>query len=561
MPQQHRRRPDPHHGGRRRVEPGRRRRICKRRVVPPATVERESVTQPPGVGAGDASSTPAAVQAHVGAKEREGGIPAPLPPLSAIPDLRRQNAETFARRLRPPMFQPLDPPPLLPSGEHLSIARRKPGPLTTADTPEEPSKNRKRTGRRRANGEGSIFPYRNGYAAYVWVTTPAGERRRKWVYGKNREETHGKYIQLLAEAKNGRVTTKIPTVGNRVAYWLEAVVVEPDYAPLSIVTCETFARLYIVPFLGKKRLDKLSVRDVREWVNKLRRTCQCCAQGKDARRPVAHWNPQRRRHCCAVGKCCGQVLSEATVQKALKTLRAILSNAVMEEVISKNVAASVRVSTPRKRKDKPWTADEARRFLESAQKNDDPLYAAFVLILVLGLRKGEVLGLDWKYVDLDAGEIYVGEQLQRVRRALLRREVKTEDSEAPLPLPAICTAALRLRKQRQERDAENHPDWPANGLVFTRADGSAIEPAGGFNRRFDAAIARAGARRITVHATRGTCATLLAALDVHPRVAMRILRHSNIKMTMEVYTDATDAAVSEALKRLGSALTTPEDGA
>ncbi len=65
---------------------------------------------------------------------------------------------------------------------------------------------------------------------------------------------------------------------------------------------------------------------------------------------------------------------------------------------------------------------------------------------MLGLRKGEVLGLTWELVDLEAGELYVGEQLQRVGRQLLRRETKTESSEAPLPLPGICVAALKLRK-------------------------------------------------------------------------------------------------------------------
>jgi hypothetical protein len=51
-------------------------------------------------------------------------------------------------------------------------------------------------GRQRANGEGSIFPYRNGHAAYVWVTTPDGMRRRKWVYGKTREDVHGRWLKL-----------------------------------------------------------------------------------------------------------------------------------------------------------------------------------------------------------------------------------------------------------------------------------------------------------------------------------------------------------------------------
>ena len=55
----------------------------------------------------------------------------------------------------------------------------------------------------------------------------------------------------------------------------------------------------------------------------------------------------------------------------------------------------------------------------------------------------------------------------------------------------------------------------------------------------------------TVHATRRTCATLLAALDVHPRVAMRILRHAQIEMTMDVYTEVSDKQTLRALKRLG----------
>ena len=70
------------------------------------------------------------------------------------------------------------------------------------------------------------------------------------------------------------------------------------------------------------------------------------------------------------------------------------------------------------------------------------MYAAYVLVLVLGLRKGEVLGLTWTDIDLDRAELTVGLQLQRVGRQLLHRETKTEASDATLPLPEICVAAL-----------------------------------------------------------------------------------------------------------------------
>ena len=82
-----------------------------------------------------------------------------------------------------------------------------------------------------------------------------------------------------------------------------------------------------------------------------------------------------------------------------------------EELIGKNVAGLVKVSAPPKRRREPWSVEEARRFLESARGDIDPLYAAYVLILVLGLRKGEVLGLRWADVRLDAGEVHVNWQL------------------------------------------------------------------------------------------------------------------------------------------------------
>ena len=405
-------------------------------------------------------------------------------------------------------------------------------------------------GRQRANGEGSIFPYRTGYAAYVWVTTPDGARRRKWAYGKTREDVHGKWLKLHAAAQRGPVASNSPTLANYLAYWLREVVVPPNYAPLTCATYETLTRLYVVPGLGAKRLDKLTLRDVRAWLNQLRNTCQCCAQGKDARRP------ENRRRCCALPApvCCRQIASERTIRDAWTILCSSLTNAVTEELIPKNVAALLHVPKPRKRKVKPWTVDEARRFLESAKRDQDPLYAAYVLILVLGLRKGEVVGLPWDAVNLDGAELDVGWQLQRIHRELLHRETKTEASDATLPLPGICVTALRMRaKDQAVARATAGARWINSGFVFTTSVGTPFEPRN-FNRRFDTRCTQAAVRQITVHEVRHTCATLLAALDVHPRVAMRILRHAQIDVTMNVYTEVSDAKTLQALKRLGEQL-------
>src|SRR5438477_6586662 len=98
-----------------------------------------------------------------------------------------------------------------------------------------------------------------------------------------------------------------------------------------------FSRLYLAPGLGAKRLDRLQVRDVRAWLNQLRQTCQGGGQGKDASRPP---NGQR---CCAIGNCCQDRLSERSIRDARDTLRAVLTSAVADELLIRNVATAVRL--------------------------------------------------------------------------------------------------------------------------------------------------------------------------------------------------------------------------
>ena len=399
--------------------------------------------------------------------------------------------------------------------------------------------------RTRANGEGSIFPYRNGYAAYVWVTTPAGRRQRKYVYGKTREEVHAKWVNLTQAASRGPVATRIPTLGAYLTGWHDEVI-RPNSAPTTTANYGMFIRLYITPGLGDKRLDKLNVRDVQTWLNRLRITCQCCAQEKDAARD--------KPKCCAKGECCQQTPSDWTVRSAWTVLRSALGNAMRDELVSRNVAELARLPLPRPKKVKPWSVEEARTFLESASGGGDSLYAAYVLILVLGLRRGELLGLKWEDVDLDAAELRIGWQLQRVSGKLLRRETKTSASDGVLPLPDICITALRAwRKRQKEWRVKAGSAWQRQGFVFSTRYGMPVEPRN-FHRDFKKRAGKAKVPIIPVHATRKTCASLLVALDVHPRVAMQILRHSQIAVTMNVYSEVSSEATREALRRLGESL-------
>ncbi|MBO3735694.1 tyrosine-type recombinase/integrase [Glycomyces sp. NEAU-S30] len=133
-------------------------------------------------------------------------------------------------------------------------------------------------------------------------------------------------------------------------------------------------------------------------------------------------------------------------------------------------------------------------------------------------------------------------------------ELKTDEAEDYLPLPDIYVTAARIRLRQKELDrAAAGEAWQGSDLLLTSRIGTPLEPRS-FARMWDRRCDLAGVPRMTRRDARRTCSSLLADLDVHPRVAMRILRHSKFDITMEVYTKVSDEATREALRRLGEEL-------
>ncbi|MFB9676840.1 site-specific integrase [Streptosporangium vulgare] len=112
------------------------------------------------------------------------------------------------------------------------------------------------------------------------------------------------------------------------------------------------------------------------------------------------------------GKINGEEHSIGTVHVMRNVLSAALTRAMREEIISRNVARLATLPMIDSQRNQPWTADEARAFLRVARF--DPLYPAFVLLLLYGLRRGEALGLRWVDVDFDEGHVNIRRQLVRV---------------------------------------------------------------------------------------------------------------------------------------------------
>jgi integrase len=240
------------------------------------------------------------------------------------------------------------------------------------------------------------------------------------------------------------------------------------------------------------------------------------------------------------------------VQVMKTVLSSALTRAMREELLMRNVARLAEVPAWERRPITPWSAAEARAFLDAAK--DDTLYPAFVLLLLYGLRRGEVLGLRWHDIDQADNEIRIRQQVQRVKGRLWIGPVKTAAGRRDLPLLQLASDVLAIRDAAQAADrVELGRAWHNNGLVFTTRTGRPIEPRNlvrSFRRICDAN----GLRVISVHHLRHTTATLLKNLKVPARDAQLILGHSRLAVTLEIYSHEDREAHREALGKISDVL-------
>ncbi|MFD5424475.1 tyrosine-type recombinase/integrase [Streptomyces sp. NPDC127084] len=364
--------------------------------------------------------------------------------------------------------------------------------------------------KRNPNGAGSIWQRKDGrYEARVYVPQPDGTRKRKTVYGATWEECDTKRQELVRRDRQGIPTpTRSSKLSEWLPFWLDEHV-RKERKKSTYAKYETHVRRYLVPAIGSKRLETLGVADVR--------------------RMLATVTDQA---------------SAATAKESHRVLRSALSAACRDELITRNVVQLVPAPRVQQRELRPWDLEQTLTFLEAART--DPLYTAFVLAVALGLRRGEILGLRWTDIDVERRTLTVRNQLQRVQRELYADTTKNRRSRA-IPIPQMCVAPLRWQRLRQgEQRTAAGSTWERSDYVFTTRTGRPVEPRN-LSRSFERVSEGAGLPRIRLHDTRHGCATLLFAAGVAPRVVMEILGHSQIAVTMNIYTHVSDEGRREAM--------------
>ena len=361
------------------------------------------------------------------------------------------------------------------------------------------------TGRRRGQGEGSIYRRPDGrWVAVLDLGWRDGKRTRKYFYGRTREQVARKLARGLARHQQGyEFANERLTVEQFLGRWLEA-----KQGTVTLGTWrryEELVRLHVNPRIGKRRLARLKPDQLQQFYSEL----------------------QASR-------------SSATVLKVHRMLHSAFKLAVRWDAMPQNITELVIAPTIQRPEFDTFTAEQARSLLKAVQ--GDRLEALYVLAITTGMRQGELLGLRWQDVDVER------------RRLQLVRQLKTRQSRRAVLLPELAATALVDHRVRQaaERDQQG-TRWEEHGLVFTNIVGRPLNPNNLRQRSFFPLLARAGLPRIRFHDLRHSCATLLLSEGVHPKIVSDLLGHSQIGITLDLYSHVTatmQAVAAEAMGRL-----------
>jgi integrase len=302
------------------------------------------------------------------------------------------------------------------------------------------------------------------------------------------------------------VATDRVTVADYLDDWVNSLPTR-GLRPRTVASYRDMLRLHVLPSLGAGRLQALTAVDLDRLYARLL---------EDGHRYS------------------GAGLSARSVRYVHTILRKALADAVRRGLVVRNVADLASPPSAKAAKAPEaatWTVEQLRAFLNGVTEHEH--FALFRTAGMTGMRRGELLGLRWEDVDLDAATIQVRHQLGTDGQLA---EVKTERSRRIVDLDPDTVIVLRQHRSDQAaRRLAIGAGWLDQDLVFTSVDGRALRP-DGVTKAFAGAVARSGQPRIRFHDLRHSRASHLARAGAHPVVIQTQLGHSSAMFSQEVYT-------------------------
>jgi integrase len=339
--------------------------------------------------------------------------------------------------------------------------------------------------KRRVKGEGSVYRRKDGRCMGEYVDANG---KKRYVSGKTKAEVRTKLRKLLEDRDAGiAYDSEGLTVERYMHRWLEFI--SDKVRPGTFKPYEAITRLHINPTLGSTKLDTLNALQL----EKLYR--QKLNEGLSARRV-------RYIH--------------VTIRKALK-------DAVRLQLLSRNVADAAIPPRSVKQEIELLTQEQLRTLLDASRS--DKLHALYVLAITTGMRQGELLGLQWKDLDLDAGTL-------RVNRSVYEGVInppKTNPGRRTIRLSKLAIAALR--QHRINAAKLRISEW-----VFPNASDTPIAHQNLHNRSWKPLLKRAGLpHSVRFHDLRHSCISLLLARGIPVKVVSEMAGHADVSITLSVY--------------------------
>ena len=334
--------------------------------------------------------------------------------------------------------------------------------------------------------------------------TLGSDGRRKTFYGKTRKDVSERLKVAMRDQQQGTmVSNDRQTVAQYLGRWL-AESVKGSVKARTHVGYESIVRVRIVPRIGRVPLARLTSLDLQGLYTKL------AADG----------------------------LSGRSIVHTHRVLHRALQQACRWGMLPRNPCDGVTPPQAQRRELGVLSQAEAAHLLTATI--DHPAHALYVLALSTGMRQGELLGLQWRDIDLEAGRVSVRRAVQRQKGVgLVFVTPKTARSRRSVKLGQRAVAALRDHRLRQiEARLRLGPDWRDEDLVFANETGGKLDPSHQ-TAVFKVALSRAGLPAIRFHDLRHSAATLLLTKGIHPKVVSEMLGHSTVTLTLDVYSHYT----------------------
>jgi integrase len=353
-----------------------------------------------------------------------------------------------------------------------------------------------------------------------------GKRRRKWHSFKGtKRQAHEECARLVAAMKAGAyVEPSKMTLAEFFDRWLAHI--KPNVSPRTLERYEEIAKKNLVPLLGALPITKLRPIDISQAY-------------------AAALTSGRRRGDGG--------LSARTVHHMHRVLSQALKQAVRWDLLLRSPCDRLEKKDRPKVEKKPVaTIDAAETVKAISAARDRRLFVPILLGSMCGMRRGEIVALRWKNVDLDRAQIAVVASIEQTKAGCREKEAKAGRSRT-IAMPVLLVDELRAYRLTQAQELLRLGMRPTGEtLVVTKEDGSGMQPRSLTHRV--AEFMKGLGSKVRLHGLRHSHASHLLAANVHPKIVQERLGHSGIAITMDIYSHLMPNMQAEAAAKVDAVL-------